>query len=94
MNIYEWNISKAKENEKKHKVSFDEAVSVFADPFAIYFQDQEHSNYEQRCKIIGESLKSRLLLVCFTERENKIRIISSRMLTHKERKDYENYRKY
>jgi len=91
---FEWDINKSLENERKHKVSFNEAISIFADPFAIYFEDEEHSDYEQRSKIIGKSSHGKMLLVVYTERGNKIRIISSRILTPKERKNYENKRKY
>jgi uncharacterized DUF497 family protein len=87
---FEWDINKSKENVKKHRISFEEAVSVFGDKFAIYFDDFEHSIYEQRSKIIGMSSKRNMLLVVYTEKGNKIRIISSRLLTPKERKDYEN----
>jgi uncharacterized protein len=87
-----WDINKSIDNEKKHKVPFSEAVSIFADPFAFYFEDDEHSDFEQRSKIIGKSSQGKMLLVVYTERENKIRIISSRILTPKERKNYENKR--
>ena len=89
---FEWDSNKSKENEKKHKVSFEEAVSVFGDPLAVYFEDEDHSDLEQRNMIVGYSLHGKLLVVVFTERGNKIRIISSRQLTKKERKDYENKR--
>ena len=87
---FEWDINKSIENEKKHGISFNEAVSVFGDIYAIYFEDFDHSLFEQRNKIIGLSSKNNLLLVVFTERSDKVRIISSRKLTTKERKDYEN----
>jgi hypothetical protein len=90
MHEFEWDIIKSKENIKKHRVSFEEAVSVFGDKLAVNFDDFEHSIYEQRSKIIGMSSKRNMLLVVYTERGNKIRIISSRLLTPNERKNYEN----
>lgn len=88
---FEWDKNKAQTNLKKHKVSFEEACSVFNDPSALIFDDEEHSTPEElREIIIGNSEKRRLLLTCFTERaENIVRIISSRRATKHERKDYE-----
>ncbi len=87
---FEWDEEKAAVNLAKHKVSFDEASTVFADPLAKVFYDQEHSIDEVREIIIGHSLLDRLVLVSFAERgRNRIRIISARTATRKERKDYE-----
>ena len=87
---FEWNTEKATSNLKKHKVSFDEASTVFDDPLAQIFDDEDHSIGEQREIIIGHSILDRLLLVCFTERvEDHIRIFSARLTTKKEREDYE-----
>ena len=88
---FEWDKNKAKTNLKKHKVSFDEASTVFSDPLALIFDDEEHSTSEElREIIIGNSEKRRLLLTSFTERlEDIVRIISSRLATNHERKDYE-----
>jgi len=86
----EWDKEKAASNLKKHKVSFDEASTVFDDPLAYIFDDEDHSIDEQREIIIGHSILNRLLLVCFTERAKElIRIFSARLTTRKERKDYE-----
>ncbi|MFC2129969.1 BrnT family toxin [Bacteroidota bacterium] len=90
---FEWDINKSRENAKKHKISFDEAVSIFGDPLAIYFEDEEHSILEQRSKIIGISSQGKALLVVYAIRGNIVRIISTRLLTPKERKNYENKRK-
>ena len=87
---FECDIYKSRANEVKHSVSFEEAVTVFGDPLAIYFDDDEHSIGENRGIIIGNSMKDRLLLVVYIETDVKIRIISSRLLTKKEKKDYEN----
>ncbi len=88
-NNFEWSKSKAAENLKKHQVSFEEAVTVFEDSFFIIFKDPDHSFQEQRFIIIGMSDKFRNLFVSFTERNERIRIISVRVLTLTERKEYE-----
>lgn len=91
---FEWDEQKAKLNFKKHGINFDEVKTVFKDPLAYIFDDEWHSVGEKREIIIGHDLNGRLLLVCFTERDNKIRIISARLATKKERIDYEEYREF
>jgi uncharacterized DUF497 family protein len=87
---FEWDARKAASNLKKYKISFDEATSVFRDPLAVIFDDEDHSADEGREIIIGHSLLNRLVLVCFTERQDgDVRIFSARKLSSKERKDYE-----
>jgi uncharacterized DUF497 family protein len=86
---FEWDEDKAVANQKKHRVTFDEAATVFADPLAAIFDDEAHSQDEQREIIIGHSAEDRLLLVSFTERTGAIRIISARCATKTERRDYE-----
>lgn len=87
---FEWDKAKAAANFKKHKVTFDEASTVFSDPLARIFDDEEHSVEERREIIIGHSVINRLLLICFTEREvNTVRIFSARQATRDERQDYE-----
>ena len=86
---FEWDKNKAVANLKKHRVSFDEARTVFGDPLARIFDDEDHSADESREIIIGHSIAARLLLVSFTERSEVIRIISARQATRLERKDYE-----
>jgi len=86
---FEWDEDKASSNLKKHRVTFEEAATVFADPLAAIFDDEVHSEEEQREIIIGHSGENQLLLVCFTERAGAIRIISARHATKRERKDYE-----
>lgn len=86
---FEWDEDKAAANEKKHRVTFEEAATVFSDPLAAIFDDEAHSEEEQREIIIGHSADNRLLLVSFTERGEAIRIISARRATKKERRDYE-----
>jgi len=87
---FEWDAEKAKSNWIKHGVSFEEATTVFDDSLARIFDDELHSNDEKREIIIGHSINRRLLVVCFTERPNeRIRIISARLRTPKEKKAYE-----
>lgn len=86
---FEWHADKAASNARKHGVTFDEAMTVFADPLAAIFDDDEHSAEEKREIIVGHSAKGRLLLVSFTERGEAVRIISARRATKRERKDYE-----
>lgn len=86
---FEWDETKAAINLKKHGVNFQEATTVFENPLAIIFDDEEHSINENREIIIGHSRNNRLLLVSYTERPNAIRIISARLATRREREDYE-----
>jgi uncharacterized protein len=90
--VFEWDPRKAQTNLRKHRVSFAEACSVFSDPLARIFEDEEHSAGEQRELIIGHSTSKRLLLVCFTEPVKEgVRIISARRATRGEQHDYEEY---
>jgi uncharacterized DUF497 family protein len=87
---FQWDPNKATANLRKHGVSFEEAVTVFKDPLALIFDDEEHSEEEHREIIIGISMLSRLLLVCFVERdEDVVRVITARRATYQEKKDYE-----
>ena len=86
---FEWDPKKAKENLARHGISFEEALTVFADPLAQIFGDEEHSMDEPREIIIGHSAKHRLVLVCFTARRTRVRLFSARKATHLEKKDYE-----
>jgi uncharacterized protein len=87
---FQWDSKKATTNIRKHGISFDEAVTVFKDPLAFIFDDKVHSEYEIREFIIGHSVLNRLILVCFTERENQfIRIFSARRATSHEQNEYE-----
>lgn len=87
--IFEWFEEKAKNNIKKHGVSFEEAKTVFNDPFSITIPDPDHSKDEQRYIDIGCSSEGRILIVVYTEREANIRIISCRKAVKKERRVYE-----
>lgn len=86
---FAWDANKAVKNLSKHKVSFEEAKTVFNDPFYIDFYDPDHSYEEERYLIVGVSSKGRLLIVSYAEREDLIRIISAREVTRAERKVYE-----
>ncbi|MBW4598430.1 MAG: BrnT family toxin [Calothrix sp. FI2-JRJ7] len=86
---FEWNSEKAISNERKHGVSFDEAVTVFADPLAITIDDPDHSIGELRFLTIGQSIMYRLLVVSHSERESQVRLISARPATRQERRNYE-----
>lgn len=86
---FEWDDAKAKANVKKHGVDFGEALSVFADPLARIFDDPDHSEVEPRELIVGYSTKPRLLVVGFTERSGRVRLIHARRATKAERKRHE-----
>ena len=85
-----WDDNKAELNLNKHKISFDEAQTVFSDPNARMIFDPEHSDNENRFIILGISSALRLLIVCHCYREDDmvIRIISARKANKKEQKQY------
>ncbi|MCR5067381.1 MAG: BrnT family toxin [Erysipelotrichaceae bacterium] len=87
---FEWDPRKNRENRKKHKVSFEEAVTVFLDDESVIFDDPDHSEKEERFLIVGTSSKTRLLIVCHCYRldDSVIRIISARRTTTQEERDY------
>jgi uncharacterized protein len=90
---FQWERRKAASNLRKHGVRFSEAITVFRDPLAVIFDDEAHSMQEVREIIVSHSANDRLLVVCFTEREeNLVRIISARLATNREREDYEENR--
>ena len=86
---FEWDRAKAAANLSKHGVSFDEAKTVFDDPLYVDFYDPDHSLNEHRYIIIGESGQGRLLMVSYAEKDDTIRIVSSREVAPAERKQYE-----
>ncbi len=91
--IFEWDENKAKSNLRKHKVGFDEAETIFNDPFLITFADEFHSLEEDRFISIGLSKVNRILLVVHTETSENadvilVRIISCRTATVLEQKSY------
>ena len=86
---FEWDRAKAERNLAKHRVSFDEAVTVFYDPLAATFDDPDHSVGERRFITVGRSSRGRLLVVVHIEPAEYIRIISARLTTARERKRHE-----
>jgi uncharacterized DUF497 family protein len=86
--VFEWDEEKAKSNEAKHGVTFEEAKTVFNDPFAVTISDPDHSDEEERWLDIGLSAEGRVLVVWYTERSERIRIIGSRKATKKEERAY------
>ena len=89
MLLFEWDEVKARENLKIHKVSFDEGKTIFNDPFLLTYPDIDSSEAEERHINIGLSAKNRVLVLTHTERQSKIRIISCRKATARERRHYE-----
>lgn len=86
---FEWDPHKSNANLRKHKVSFDEASTVFGDPLSATAADPDHPGGEHRNITIGWSVQRRLLIVAHTDRGGRIRIISARTLTRTERRTYE-----
>ncbi len=91
---FEWDIGKLKQNIRKHKVSFQQAGTIFCDSHAVSIFDKEHSQKEERWITIGKDENEMLLVVVHTFREIDaslccIRIISARKATRKETKQYE-----
>lgn len=86
---FEWDPAKAEANLKKHGVTFEEAVTVFADPLALNMADPSHSADEQRYIVLGRSTQDQVLIVAYAERGERTRIISARTATRRERHDYE-----
>jgi uncharacterized protein len=86
---FEWDENKARSNIQKHGISFAEATTVFDVPYYLTFDDPLHSVEELRFLSIGYSIKQRLLVVVYTERNYNIRIISARLATKNERSLYE-----
>ena len=87
--IYEWDAEKASANLRKHGVSFEDAVTVFLNPLAMTYEDPDHSADEQREVTIGHTIRQRLVFVSHCERGDRIRIISARLATRSERRQYE-----
>jgi uncharacterized DUF497 family protein len=86
---FEWNAAKARFNEQKHEVSFEEAATVFSDPLALTILDPRFEHAEPRFVTIGTSRAGRLLVVAHCDRQDQIRIISARKPTKRERYAYE-----
>jgi uncharacterized DUF497 family protein len=86
---FEWDPAKAGTNLKKHGVSFTEASTIFGDPLEVTIPDPAYSEEEARFLSLGLSAESRLLVVAYTEREGRIRIIHARVAAAQERRTYE-----
>ena len=86
---FEWDVDKAAANLQRHGIPFDEAVTVFGDPLSVLLPDPDHSIGEARYLVLGLSTKGRLLVVAFVERTPRTRIISARLVTRRERQNYE-----
>lgn len=85
---FEWDAAKAEANRKKHGVSFELATTVFRDSFAVDRVDERGDYAEERFVIIGVAENKILLSVAYTEREDRIRLISARRATQNEQDDY------
>jgi uncharacterized DUF497 family protein len=86
---FEWDDPKAESNERKHGVPFAEAITVFADPLSLTGFDPGHSDDEDRFITMGTSTAGRLLIVSHTDRGDKVRLLSAREASRRERRDYE-----
>lgn len=86
---FAWDRKKAERNRRKHRVSFDKAVTVFYEGLAATFDDPDHSAGERRLVTIGQSSRGRLLVVAHVEQGDHIRIISARVATAPERERHE-----
>lgn len=90
---YIWDDDKAKENIRNHRVTFEEAETVFDDPLSTTYHDPDHSISEERYLEIGYSNRGRLLIISYTQYledgEEYTRIISARLATRHERRQYE-----
>ena len=87
--VFEWDPRKALANVAKHGVTFDEASTVFQDALSVTIGDPLHSEDEARFVLIGHSHRGRLLVLVHTEHGGRIRIITARPATAKERRTYE-----
>lgn len=86
---FEWDNNKAITNLQKHGISFSEAATAFGDPLSTTFPDPDHSINERRFITIGLSTGGKIIILSHTDRGDRIRIISARKATRKERRFYE-----
>jgi hypothetical protein len=87
--IFEWDPRKAAANLKRHGVAFEEAATVFEDPLADTYDDPDHSQREQRFLTFGVSRERRALVVAHCDRGERVRIINARVMTRREKRQYE-----
>jgi len=85
---FEWDGDKALSNQKKHEVTFEDATSIFLDRNSLTIDDTKHSAQEKRLVTLGQAVDGRFLVVVHTERGDRIRIISARRASKKERAQY------
>lgn len=90
---FEWDHGNALKNEQKHEVTRRECEEVFLNRPLLMFEDVKHSSNESRCYVLGRTEKSRRLFIAFTIREGKIRVISARPMSKRERGIYEQAKK-
>lgn len=89
---FEWDSEKAKENIRKHGISFEEVLSIFDDPFFLEEYDFEHSDcVEQRYRGIGRMNGITVVISTFAERKSRTRIINARITTKEEERKYEEW---
>jgi len=86
---FEWDAEKARQNVDKHGISFEEAVTAFGDPLSVTISDPDHSDSEDRRLLMGMSRRSRLVVVAFAERGDRLRIITARLASRREKRKYE-----
>ncbi len=86
---YEWDAEKARVNRRKHRISFEDAATVFLDPLALTFSDPDHSSDEVREITIGRTTQQQIVFISHCPRGDRVRIISARKATRGERKQYE-----
>jgi uncharacterized DUF497 family protein len=91
--VFEWDLEKAKIDFEKHGVRFEEGMNVFDDEYSITCYDYTHSEDEDRFLDIGVEKNGKVLVVCYTERDDHIRIIHARKANKEERRFYENEKK-
>lgn len=87
--IFEWDRAKAESNLRKHGISFKAAATAFGDPLSIAIADPNHSDLEDRCVLVGSTLRGQLVVVVHTDCDDNIRIISARRATRREIQTYE-----
>ena len=87
--LFEWDPRKAEANLEAHGVSFEEAATVFDDRLADTYEDPDHSDSEQRFLTFGMSRQQRALVVAHCDRSDRVRIISARLMTRREKRQHE-----
>lgn len=86
---FEWDAVKARRNLRKHGVAFEEAATAFGDPLSITIADPDHSDHESRWILLGPSEQGRLLVVAHTDRGDRIRLITARLASKREKRQHE-----